>query len=156
MLSTDLATLYGVERRALLQAVKRNRRRFPPDFMFQLTRAEQANLKSQSVISSSDHGGSRHAPYAFTEHGVAMLSSVLRSAKAIEVNIRIVRAFVQLRGFVLGNKELTQRLAQLEKKYDGNFKAVFLALEELMTDPRVGATRLIGFKSSRQTGDHHW
>lgn len=134
MLSTDLAKLYGVERRALLQAVKRNSRRFPPDFMFQLTRTEQANLKSQSVISSPEHGGSRHAPYAFTEHGVAMLSSVLRSAKAIEVNIRIVRAFVQLRGFVLGNKELTQRLAEL-----------FLALEELMTDPRrlqVGALNL--------------
>lgn len=77
-----------------------------------------------------------------------MLSSVLRSAKAIEVNIKIVRAFVQLRAFVLGNKELTQRLAALEKKYDGNFKAVFLALEGLMTDPRVGAHRLIGFKSS--------
>jgi hypothetical protein len=148
MLSGDLAVLYGVEHRALIQAVKRNRRRFPPDFMFQLNREEQRSLRSQFVISKKGRGGTRYTPSAFTEHGVAMLSSVLRSAKAIEVNIKIVRTFAQLRRFVLGNKELTQRFAELEKKYDGQFKAVFVALHELMSDPQQSPRKRIGFKSA--------
>ncbi|CBE69817.1 protein of unknown function [Candidatus Methylomirabilis oxygeniifera] len=117
MLSTDLAALYGVEPRVLVQAVKRNLDRFPDDFMFQLTREELTNLKSQIVISS--WGGLRRAsPYAFTEQGVAMLSSVLRSARAVQVNIEIMRAFVRLRRMVASNAELARRLHELEKKYD--------------------------------------
>jgi len=124
MLSTDLAELYGVEPRILVQAVKRNITRFPQDFMFQLSKEEFSNLKSQVVISS--WGGLRRAPpYAFTEQGVAMLSSVLRSKRAIQVNIEIMRAFVRLRQILASNKELAKRLDELEKKYDAQFKVVF-------------------------------
>ena len=121
MLSTDLAALYGVEPRALVQAVKRNLDRFPEDFMFQLTREELGNLKSQFVISS--WGGLRRAsPYAFTEHGVAMLSSVLRSPRAVRVNVEIMRAFVRLRRMLASNADLARKLADLERKYDAQFK----------------------------------
>jgi hypothetical protein len=117
MLSTHLAALYGVEARALTQAVKRNIERFPKDFMFQLTAAEWKNLKSQIVISS--WGGLRRAaPYAFTEQGVAMLSSVLRSKRAVQVNIEIMRAFVRLRQMLASNAQLARRLDALEKKYN--------------------------------------
>ena len=131
MLSTDLAELYQVEPRVLVQAVKRNIARFPKDFMFQLTEEEFSNLKSQIVISS--WGGLRRArPYAFTEQGVAMLSSVLRSKRAIQVNIEIMRAFVRLRRMLASNKELARRLEALEKKYDAQFKVVFDAIRQLM------------------------
>ena len=131
MLSTDLAELYQVEPRVLVQAVKRNIARFPEDFMFQLTEEEFSNLKSQIVISS--WGGLRRArPYAFTEQGVAMLSSVLRSKRAIRVNIEIMRAFVRLRQILASNKELAKRLDGLEKKYDAQFRVIFDAIRQLM------------------------
>lgn len=134
MLSTDLATLYGVEARALVQAVKRNRDRFPLDFMFQLTKEEFANLKSQIVTSS--WGGLRRAtPYAFTEQGVAMLSSVLHSRRAVRVNIEIMRAFVRLRQMLASNVEFARRLDALERKYDAQFKVVFGAIRGLMSSP---------------------
>jgi hypothetical protein len=145
MLSTDLAALYAVEPRVLIQAVKRNKDRFPADFMFQLTEQEFDHLKSQFVISS--WGGLRRAyPYAFTEQGVAMLSSVLRSKRAIQVNIAIMRAFVQLREMIASNKGLARRLTELEKKYDGQFRIVFEAIRELMTEP-PSRSRRIGFKT---------
>jgi ORF6N domain-containing protein len=117
MLSTHLAELYGVEPRTLVQAVKRNIERFPEDFMFQLSDEEFENLKSQFVISS--WGGMRRAkPYAFSEQGVAMLSSVLRSKRAVQVNIEIMRSFVRLREMLAAHKDLDRKLADLEKKYD--------------------------------------
>lgn len=145
MLSPDLAELYGVEPRALVQAVKRNIERFPADFMFQLNDREFENLKSQIVISS--WGGSRRAaPYAFTEQGVAMLSSVLRSRRAVMVNVEIMRAFVRLRQMLGAHAELARKLAALEKKYDAQFKVVFDAIRELMAPP-AGKKRPIGFAS---------
>ena len=143
MLSTHLAELYGVEPRALVQAVKRNRERFPSDFMFQLTEAEFATLKSQIVISRRG-GVRRAAPYAFTQEGVAMLSSVLRSARAVQVNIAIMRAFVQLQRMLHSNEELSRKLNRLEKNYDEKFKVVFDALRVLMSPPE-GPRRKIGF-----------
>ena len=143
MLSVDLAELYQVEPRVLIQAVKRNIERFPADFMFQTTNQELANLKSQFVTSS--WGGSRSLPYAFTEQGVAMLSSVLRSERAIAVNIEIMRAFVKLRGMLEGNRDLARKLDGLEKKYDAQFKVVFEAIRELMTPSQPKPKRRIGF-----------
>jgi hypothetical protein len=144
MLSTDLAKLYGVSARVLIQAVKRNIDRFPDDFMFQLNEDEFENLKSQFVTSS--WGGLRRAyPYAFTEQGVAMLSSVLRSDQAVKVNIEIMRAFVRMRQFLLANTELAQKLALLERKYDRQFKIIFDAIRELMTPPKEPAKPPIGF-----------
>jgi hypothetical protein len=145
MLDADLAVLYGVETRALVQAVKRNASRFPPDFMFQLTPEEAAILRSQTVISSAGHGGRRNVPYAFTEHGVAMLSAVLRSPRAVQVSIEIVRAFVRLRAMLVGHADLARKLAALEKKYDAQFRVVFDAIRELMGPPSK-RTRPIGFR----------
>jgi hypothetical protein len=145
MLSSDLAALYGVEPRALVQAVKRNRERFPKDFMFQLSAREFAVLKSQIVISS--WGGARRAsPYAFTEQGVAMLSSVLRSKRAVLVNIQVMRTFVRLRRLLASHAELQRRLDDLEKRYDKQFKVVFDAIRELMEPPEKPSKR-IGFQS---------
>jgi len=132
MLSPDLAQLYGVETKVLMQAVRRNIDRFPPDFAFMLSAEEFAGLRSQFV--TSNRGGARYAPMAFTEQGVAMLSGVLRSAEAIAVNIHIMRAFVALRGMLAEHAELKTKLAQLEAKYDGQFGVVFDALRQLM-DP---------------------
>ena len=144
MLSHDLAVLYGVEAKVLVQAFKRNTERFPEDFVFQLTRQELMNLKSQFVTSS--WGGARRAlPYAFTEQGVAMLSSVLRSPRAIQVNIEIMRAFVRLRRLLATNAEFARKLAELESKYDAQFKVVFDAIRELMKPPSPGTKRPIGF-----------
>jgi len=144
MLSIYLAELYGVEPRVLVQAVKRNQERFPEDFMFQLTRQEFDNLKSQIVISS--WGGSRRAtPYAFTEQGVAMLSSVLHSKRAILVNIEIMRTFVRLRQILASHADLARRLDELEAKYDAQFKVVFDAIRELMS-PSEPPRRQIGFR----------
>ena len=142
MLSSDLAALYGVEPRTLMQAVKRNIGRFPADFMFQLAIEEWRHLKSQIVISS--WGGVRTPPYAFTEQGVAMLSSVLNSPRAVQVNIEIMRAFVRLRGILTENADLSRRLDALEQQYDEQFKVVFDALRQLMNPPRK-ASRSIGF-----------
>lgn len=143
MLSTHLAELYAVEPRALVQAVKRNRERFPDDFMFRLDTAEVANLKSQTVISS--WGGRRATPYAFTEQGVAMLSSVLRSRRAVLVNVEIMRAFVRLRRILASNRELAGKLAALERKYDAQFKVVFDAIRELMAPSVRRRRRPVGF-----------
>ncbi len=144
MISTDLARLYEVAPRALVQSVKRNIDRFPADFMFQLTAEEFENLKSQIVISS--WGGLRRArPYAFTEQGVAMLSSVLRSRRAVRVNVEIMRTFVRLRRMLASNDELSRKLADLEKKYDTQFKVVFDAIRELMVPPEP-KKRPIGFR----------
>lgn len=137
MLSEDLARLYEVAPRVLLQAVKRNVRRFPADFMFQLDRQEVANLKSQIVISSWG-GARRSTPYAFTEQGVAMLASVLRSERAIEVNIAIVRAFVRLRETMAEHRELAAKLAELEDRVSGHDRrigALFEAIRQLMAPP---------------------
>ena len=144
MLSTHLAELYEVEPRVLVQAVKRNIERFPGDFMFQLSAEEFVNLKSQFVTSSWG-GARRAAPYAFTEQGVAMLSSVLRSDRAIHVNIEIMRAFVRLRQMLASNTELARKLAALESKYDAQFKIVFDAIRELMAPPNPKKKRPIGF-----------
>lgn len=146
MLSPDLALLYGVEPRALVQAVKRNRQRFPADFMFQLSEAEWERLKSQIVISKG-RGGARSAPYAFTEMGVAMLSTVLHSEQAISVNIEIMRTFVKIRRMLTEHAELSRKLSALERKYDAQFRTVFDAIRELMTPPPPPdkAKRRIGF-----------
>jgi len=133
-----------VEPRALVQAVKRNRERFPKDFMFQLSAREFAVLKSQIVISTWG-GARRAAPYAFTEQGVAMLSSVLRSKRAVLVNIQIMRTFVRLRRLLASHAELERRLDDLEKKYDKTFKVVFDAIRELMEPPEKPKKR-IGFQ----------
>ena len=142
MLSIELANLYQVEPRALIQAIKRNLNRFPGDFMFQLTAEEWENLKSQFVISS--WGGVRTPPYAFTEQGVAMLSSVLNSDRAVQVNIEIMRAFVRLRQLLASNADLARKLESLEKKYDEQFKVVFDAIRQLMSPPEP-KRREIGF-----------
>jgi len=146
MLSTSLAELYGVEPRALMQAVKRNMERFPVDFMFQLSVEEFQNLKSQIVISS--WGGLRRArPYAFTEQGVAMLSSVLNSQRAIQVNITIMRIFVRLRQMMVTHRTLAGKLGELEERiqdHDGQIADIFKALRQLMTPP-VTPKRKIGF-----------
>jgi hypothetical protein len=150
ILDADLAALYGVENRTLLQAVKRNQQRFPADFMFQLTREEASRLRSQTVILNAqateivEEQGStkptstrgkhlKYLPYAFTEQGVAMLSSVLRSARAIDVNIEIMRAFVALRQLLTEHAELAGKLEKLERRYDAQLRVVFDAIRELMT-----------------------
>jgi len=147
LLDVDLASLYEVETRVLVQAVKRNLFRFPADFMFQLTDQEWANLKSQTVISSS-WGGRRTAPYAFTELGVAMLSSVLNSERAIQANISIMRAFTQLRGMLAAHADLARKMETLERKYDGQFRVVFEAIRDLMAPP-APAKKPIGFRPKR-------
>ncbi len=143
ILDSDLATLYGVETRVLIQAVKRNIERFPGDFMFQLNRNQLNILKSQSVMSS--WGGRRSLPYVFTEQGVAMLSSVLRSKEAIEINIIIMRAFVKLREVLHSNKELAEKIMALERRYDEQFAVVFKAIEQLMKPLKSNETKKIGF-----------
>src|SRR5215813_12876124 len=143
MLSTHLAELYEVEPRALVQAVKRNIERFPPDFMFQLSKVEFENLKSQ-IVTSNWGGLRRAAPYAFTEQGVAMLSSVLNSRRAVQVNIEIMRAFVRLREIMATHKDLVRRLNEMEKKYDAQFRVVFDAIRELMAPPDPKKDRVSG------------
>jgi hypothetical protein len=146
MLDEDLARLYGVEVRVLNQAVSRNIERFPGDFMFQLTTEEAALLRSQTVILETGRGRHRkYMPFAFTEHGVAMLSSVLRSSRAVQVNIEIMRAFVRLRQMMASNAELARRLDALEKKHDAKFRVVFEAIRQLVTPPRPKPGR-IGFR----------
>ena len=164
LLDADLAILYGVEARALNQAVARNRARFPADFMFQLTADEYGEIEarfvaaaargnlnsSQTVMSSRKHRGRAYRPYAFTEHGVAMLSSVLRSARAVEVNIAIMRTFVQLRRLMDSNRDLARRIDALEQRYDEQFSSVFDAIKRLVADDadrKVKPKRRIGFLS---------
>lgn len=147
MLDFHLAALYDVETRVLNQAVQRNIERFPEDFMFQLSDNEIKNLTSQIVTSS--WGGRRRAPYAFTEQGVAMLSGVLRSGKAINVNIAIMRAFVGMRKLINENKELKKKLDKMESKYDQQFRVVFEAIRQLIekkNEPR----NPVGFKTGKK------
>ena len=148
MLDSDLATLYGVETRVLNQAVKRNNHRFPEDFMFQLTKEEFENLKSQSVTSNSgNYGGRRKLPYIFTEQGVAMLSSVLNSERSVRVNIGIMRAFVNVRKILSTNAEVSKKLAEIESKlgaHDEHFKKVFTAIRLLVSLPDK-SDKQIGF-----------
>lgn len=160
LLDADLAELYGVGTKVLNQAVKRNAERFPADFMFQLTAEEWGNLRSHTVTSSrpggswsqsvtaSSHGGQRYFPYAFTEQGVAMLSSVLRSPRAVEVNIAIMRTFVQLRRLMDSNRDLARRIEALERRYDEQFATVFDAIKRLIAEDegkKSRPRRRIGF-----------
>ena len=150
MLDRDLAMIYGVEVRALNQAVRRNKDRFPSDFMFQLTREESERSRSQTVILDSHRTprgtNIKYLPLAFTEQGVAMLSSALRSPRAVRANVEIMRAFVRLRSMIAHNAELTRRLNALESKYDRQFKVVFDAIRDLMAPP-PSPKRRIGFVS---------
>jgi hypothetical protein len=162
MLDNDLASLYEVENKKLLQAVKRNAERFPDDFMFQLTWEESDILKSHTARVSPQEGALRsqivtlkpgkhrkYRPYVFTEQGVAMLSSVLRSPQAVAVNIEIMRAFVRLRQMLFSHAELARKLEKLENKYDGQFKIVFDALRQLMQPPPEKPKRPIGFHAKQ-------
>jgi hypothetical protein len=143
MLDYNLAELYGVPTKALKQAVRRNQERFPSDFMFELSQKEFTNLKSQIVTSSSPQwGGRRYRPMAFTEQGVAMVSSVLRSKRAVQVNIEIMRAFVRLRKILATHKDLERKIAELEGKYDEQFKVVFEALHQLMSPPETKSAQV--------------
>jgi len=155
MLDADLAELYGVPTKSLNLAVKRNAERFPEDFMFQLTGDGAAGLRFHFETSKSSRGGRRYRPYAFTEQGVAMLSSVLRSLRAVQVNIAIMRTFVRLREMLLSHADLARKLAALENKYDAQFKVVFDAIRELM-QPSTPPRREIGFhvreKATREYG----
>jgi ORF6N domain len=162
LLDTDLAVLYGVEARALNQAVARNRQRFPDDFMFQLSVEEYEGIRSrfvttlkepdgnssQTVISSRKHRGLSYRPYAFTEQGIAMLSSVLRSPRAVEVNIAIMRTFVQLRRLMDSNRDLARKIEAMEEKYDEQFAVVFDAIKQLIAEDenrKARPKRSIGF-----------
>ena len=143
ILDRDLAELYEVETKQVKRAVRRNMERFPDDFMFELTKKEFESLRYH--FGTSSWGGTRYMPLAFTEEGVAMLSSVLRSKRAVQVNIEIMRAFVRLRQMLDAHKDLRRKLAALEKKYDDQFKIVFEAIAELMTPPEE-PRRKIGFE----------
>jgi hypothetical protein len=147
LLDKDLAALYGVETRTLVQAVKRNLERFPPDFMFELSAAEWAVLRSQSMTSKPGRGGRRYAPYAFTEQGVAMLSSVLNSDRAIAVNIEIMRSFVRIRRLLEVDKSLARRFERLQRKLESHDQAIvriLSAIRQLMNPPEP-KRRGIGF-----------
>jgi|MudIll2142460700_1097286.scaffolds.fasta_scaffold01257_2 hypothetical protein len=148
MLDRDLANLYEVETRALKQAVRRNIERFPADFMFELTAAELRDWRSQFVTSKEDKMGLRHAPMAFTEQGVAMLSSVLQSRRAIQVNIQIMRAFTGLRRMLSGYEELKAKIEEMEAKYDQSFQVVFEAMKKLL-EVEDRPKRRIGFTGER-------
>ncbi|MCX5866784.1 MAG: ORF6N domain-containing protein [Proteobacteria bacterium] len=161
MLDSDLAFLYGVETKALIQAVRRNQGRFPTDFMFQLVKEEfillrsqieTSNLRSQSV--TSRWGGRRYLPYAFTEQGVAMLSSVLKSPRAIMVNVEIMRTFVRLRRMLASHADLARKMDELEKKYDRQFAVVFEAIRQLMApppEPEPPPRKKIGFTAREKS-----
>jgi phage regulator Rha-like protein len=145
MLDRELADIYGVETKVLNQAVKRNANRFPEDFMFRLTNGEVAELnRSQIVTGSQKHRDPRFPPYAFTEHGALMLANVLNSERAAQTSVMVVRAFVKLRQMLASNAELSRKLADMEKKYDTQFRVVFDAIRQLMSPP-VKPKREIGF-----------
>ncbi len=145
MLDRDLAKLYQVENRVLNQAVKRNLERFPDDFMFQLEKDEFTNLKSQIVISSSDHGGIRKMPYAFTEEGIYMLATVLRSPIAVETSINIIRTFKKLREFSKHYNTLAKQIMAVERKSDKQYKELKKALDELIASSEVADAKVMGF-----------
>lgn len=147
MLDTDLARLYGVAAKVLNQAVKRNRKRFPPDFMFRLNNKEAGFLRSQIVTLDGAGRGryTKYRSYAFTEHGVAMLSSILNSERAIQVNIQIMRVFSKIRHMLETHTKLKKKIEEMEQKYDGQFKIVFDALRELLAPPVPKSKGSIGF-----------
>ena len=145
MLDRDLAALYGVSTKGLNQQIRRNSDRFPSDFMFQLTPEEADSLRSQFVTSNRGRGGRRYFPYAFTEQGVAMLSGVLKSRRAILVNVEIMRTFVRLRQILASHANLARKLEELEKKYDSQFRVVFDAIRELMSAELI-ENRPVGFR----------
>lgn len=147
MLDRDLAKLYAVATKALVQAVKRNLDRFPTDFMFQLNAREFRSLRSQ-FVTSNVRGGLRYAPYAFTEEGVAMLSSILRSRRAVAVNVEIMRAFVRLREVMNEHRDLAQKIDELEQRYDANFEVVFDAIRQLIKPALQPNKRRIGYLSA--------
>ncbi len=148
LLDNDLAELYGVPTKRLNEQVRRNRDRFPEDFMFRLNAEESAALRSQFATLDIGRGKYRkYSPYVFTEQGVAMLSSVLKSKRAVQVNIAIMRAFVELREMLGSHKDLARKLEAMEKKYDSQFKVVFDAIRELMKPPEMPPKRKIGFVS---------
>jgi len=146
MLDSDLAELYGVPTRRLNEQVSRNLERFPSDFMFQLSKTESESLRSQNATSKEGRGGRRYLPRVFTEQGVAMLSSVLKSTRAVQVNIEIMRAFVRLREILGAHADLARKLDELEAKYDKQFRMVFQAIRELMTPPPEEPKGKMGFR----------
>src|SRR5262249_27331381 len=149
ILDTDLADLYGVSVKRLNEQVKRNPKRFPPDFLFTLTDREYQNLKSQTATSSSTHGGRRYLPHAFTEHGAIMAASVLNSKRAIDMSIFVVRAFVQMRQSTVQNQHIVTKLAELEARidsHDGEIQALVEAIRELI-EPLPASSRRIGFEA---------
>ncbi len=152
LLDSDLAAIYGVPTKVFNQAIKRNEERFPVDFRFQLGPEEFANLKSQIVTSSWEHGGRRKLPWAFTEHGAIMAATVLNSARAVEISVFVVRAFVHLRDFARTHAELGKQLANLERRvvaHDADLKQVFAALRRLLDPPKSPRSR-IGFKAAKE------
>lgn len=152
MLDFHLAELYQVQTKALKQAVRRNAERFPEDFMFELTANEWSMLRSQFVTSSSGWGGIRYPPFAFTEQGVAMLSSVLNSSRAVEMNIAIIRTFVFLRRAAVNYQDLLRKVESMERTYNGRFREIFKTLSYLINPP-ASAKRTIGFK--RKAEEHN-
>lgn len=149
MMDRDLAILYGVETRGLNQAVRRNEKRFPPDFMFQLSREEAAELSRSQFVTLKRGENIKYLPHAFTENGVAMLSSILHSERAISVNIQIMRTFTKIREMLATHKELRQKIEEMEKKYDAQFRIVFDAIKQLM-DPPLKAKKRIGFLRDKE------
>ena len=149
MLDSDLAKLYEVPTKALIQAVKRNSRRFPADFTFQLTKKEETILRSQFV--TSKRGGRRYLSYVFTQEGVAMLSGVLNSDRAIAVNIQIMRAFIQLKRMLLTNAGLKRKIEEMENKYDKQFAIVFQAIKQLLEPPPAKEKKILGFHAHHDT-----
>jgi hypothetical protein len=148
ILDSELARIYGVPTKVFNQAIRRNAKRFPGDFMFRLTRAEFESLMLQSVISSG-WGGRRKLPIAFTEHGAVMAANVLSTKRAIEMSVEVVRAFIALRQYALTHDDLARKIAELEQKYDGQFEAVFDALRALMDPPEDPPKEPIGFHSEQ-------
>lgn len=149
MLDSDLAILYEVKTKRLNEQVARNKKRFPEDFMFQLTEEEADFLRSQNA--TSKRGGRRYLPYVFTQEGVAMLSSVLNSERAIMVNIQIMRAFAQLRRMLLTNKDLKRKIEEMEKKYDKQFVIVFKAIKELLEPESKKERKILGFGAFKRS-----
>lgn len=155
ILDTDLAELYGVSVKRLNEQIKRNPKRFPPDFLFTITRAEYDNLKSQNATSNSGHGGRRYLPHAFTEHGAIMAASVLNSKHAIEMSIFVVRAFVQMRQAIARNQHIVSKLAELEARldsHDGEIQELMEAIRELIA-PLPANNRRIGFETPSGPGE---
>jgi phage regulator Rha-like protein len=149
MLDSDLAKLYDVETKVLNQAVKRNIARFPEDFMFQLNKEEASELSRSQIVTLKRGQNIKYLPHAFTENGVAMLSSILNSERAIQVNIQIMRTFTKIRKMLASHKDLKQKIEEMEKKYDSQFKIVFNAIKELMSPPEK-PIRKIGFKTEKE------